>query len=70
LFFLNNCKSETTKIFNQVPQAGVVGIVPQFKMYEGHCGNVLLANLFNGKMCFNPVKNQEALIRFMTVWMG
>jgi hypothetical protein len=27
-----------TKIFNQVPPAGVVGIVPQFKMYEGHCG--------------------------------
>lgn len=64
VLFLNNWQSETTKIFDQVPQAGVVGIVPQFKMYEGHCGNVLLANLFNGKMCFSPVKNQEALIRF------
>jgi hypothetical protein len=61
--FLNNWH-ETTKIFDQVPQAGVVGIVPQFKMYD-HCGNVLLANLFNGKMCFSPVKNQEALIRFL-----
>ncbi|MGO4821830.1 MULTISPECIES: glycosyltransferase [unclassified Flavobacterium] len=64
VLFLNSWQNETTKIFDQVPQAGVVGIVPQFKMYEGHCGNVLLANLFNGKMCFSPVKNQEALIRF------
>ncbi|MBX9888410.1 MAG: glycosyltransferase family 2 protein [Flavobacteriaceae bacterium] len=64
VLFLNSWQSETTKIFNQVPQAGVVGIVPQFKMYESNCGNVLLANLFNGKMCFSPVKNQEALIHF------
>ncbi|MBC5841433.1 glycosyltransferase family 2 protein [Flavobacterium sp. F-380] len=64
VLFLNSWQSETTKIFNQVPQAGVVGIVPQFKMYESNCGNVLLANLFNKKMHFSLVKNKQALIRF------
>lgn len=64
VLFLNNWQSETTKIFDHVSQAGVVGIVPQFKMYENQCGNVLLANLFNKKMLFCPVKNQEGLIRF------
>lgn len=64
VLFLNNWQSETTKIFDQVPQAGAVGIVPQFKMYESNCGNVLLANLFNKKMHFSSVKNKEALIRF------
>lgn len=64
VLFLNSWQSETTKIFDQVPQAGVVGIVPQFKMYESNCGNVLLANLFNGQMRFSSVKNKEALIRF------
>lgn len=64
VLFLPNWQLETAKIFNEVPKAGVVGIVPQFKMYETNCGNVIFDNLFNKNLKFIPVKNLDALIRF------
>jgi len=64
VLFLPNWQKETIKVFATVPKAGVVGIVPQFKMYESNCGNVLFDTLFNSKLRFVPVKNKDALIRF------
>lgn len=64
VLFLPNWQLETAKIFKEVPKAGVVGIVPQFKMYEANCGNVIYDNLLNKKLKFIPVKNPDALIRF------
>ncbi|WP_202703962.1 glycosyltransferase family A protein [Flavobacterium sp. UGB4466] len=64
VLFLPNWQSETVKVFTNIPNAGVVGIVPQFKMYEQNCGNVIWDNLFSKKLKFIPVKNKEALIRF------
>lgn len=64
VFFLPNWQKETVKIFNEVPKAGVVGIVPQFKMYESNCGNVLFDNMLNPSLQFMPVKNKEALVQF------
>ncbi|MEA9413101.1 glycosyltransferase family A protein [Flavobacterium sp. PL02] len=64
VLFLDNWQRETVDIFKNVPKAGVVGIVPQFKMYESNCGNVLFDNIFSSKLRFLPVKNKEALIRF------
>ncbi|MBZ4041948.1 glycosyltransferase family A protein [Flavobacterium hibisci] len=64
VFFLPNWQLETVKVFREVPKAGVVGIVPQFKTYESNCGNVLFDTLFTSKLQFLPVKNKEALIRF------
>ncbi|KAF2333118.1 glycosyltransferase family A protein [Flavobacterium daemonense] len=64
VLFLPNWQNETTEVFAKVPKAGVVGIVPQFKMYENHCGNVVFDNLLSSKLQFIPVKNKEALIRF------
>lgn len=64
VFFLPNWQYETTKIFNEVPKAGMVGIVPQFKMYEAHCGNVIFNNIFNKKLRFLSVKNPESLKKF------
>jgi hypothetical protein len=64
VLFLPNWQKETVKVFVAVPKAGVVGIVPQFKTYETNCGNVLFDSLFNSKLQFVPVKNEEALIRF------
>jgi hypothetical protein len=62
--FLPNWQNETVKVFAAIPKAGVVGIVPQFKMYESNCGNVLFDNLLSSKLKFIPVKNKHALIRF------
>lgn len=64
VLFLPNWQSETIKVFTNIPNAGVVGIVPQFKMYEQNCGNVIWDNLFSKKLKFIPVKNKEALVRF------
>jgi len=64
VLFLPNWQSETARIFKEIPKAGVVGIVPQFKMYEANCGNVIFDNLFNRKLKFIHVKNSEALIHF------
>lgn len=64
VLFLPNWQLETAKVFQEVPKAGVVGIVPQFKMYEAHCGNVIYYNLFRKRLRFLPVKNPEALKAF------
>lgn len=64
VLFFPNWQSETVKVFTHIPNAGVVGIVPQFKMYEQNCGNVIWDNLFSKKLKFIPVKNKKALIRF------
>ena len=64
VLFLNNWQNETLKMFNSFPKAGVVGVVPQFKLFESNCGNILFDNLFSKKMHFSEVKNQKALIYF------
>ncbi|KIA85254.1 glycosyltransferase family A protein [Flavobacterium sp. AED] len=64
VLFLPNWQKETTKVFAQLPKAGVVGIVPQFKTYEVNCGTIIFDNFFNKNLKFIAVKNKEALIRF------
>lgn len=64
VLFLPNWQSQTVKVFNKIPSAGVVGIVPQFKMYESNCGTIIFDNLFNKKLQCIPVKNPNGLIRF------
>lgn len=64
VLFLDGWQSETIRIFKDIPKAGVVGIVPQFNLHKVNCANVLLDNLFGGRMKFLPVKNAGALDRF------
>lgn len=64
VLFLPHWQKETSRVFSQLPKAGVVGIVPQFKTYEVNCGTVIFDNFFNKKLKFVPVKNTNALIRF------
>ena len=64
VMFLSDWQSETLKVFTEIPKAGVVGVVPQFKMYNRYCGNVIFDNFFNKNLKFLPVKNQDALIHF------
>ncbi|MFV5692436.1 glycosyltransferase family A protein [Flavobacterium sp. LT1R49] len=64
VLFLPDWQSETTKVFVEIPKAGVVGIVPQLKMYNTNCGNVIFDNFFNSHLKFISVKNQDALIYF------
>ncbi len=64
VIFLPDWQSETHKIFTTIPQAGVVGIVPQIKMYKTNCGNVIFDNLWNKNLKFISVKNPDALMHF------
>ena len=64
VLFLPDWQSETTKIFLEIPKAGVVGIVPQLKMYTSNCGNVIFDNIFNNQLKFIEVKNPEGIINF------
>jgi hypothetical protein len=64
VLFLSDWQKETVNVFKSVPKAGVVGIVPQFKMYESNCGNILFDTILSSKLRFFPVKNKKALIRF------
>ena len=41
VLFLNNWQNETIAIFNAFPNAGVVGLVPQFRNFEYFCGNLI-----------------------------
>lgn len=61
VLFLNNWQSETLKVFNTFPKAGVVGLVPQIKLYNNFCTNLILSNLFNKKLKFTSVKNPNAI---------
>jgi len=64
VLFLDKWQEETVKVFKSIRKAGVVGIVPQFKMYKSNCSNVLFDTIFRSKVKFIPVKNKKALIRF------
>ncbi|MFV8368166.1 glycosyltransferase family A protein [Flavobacterium sp. LB2R40] len=64
VLFLPNWQTETANIFSKIPKVGVVGIVPQFKMYDTNCGPLLFESFFNNSLRFIPVKNPNALIQF------
>lgn len=64
VFFLEGWQTETVKLFNAFPKAGVVGLVPQFKLYNRFCSNLILSNLFNKKLKFTNVENPKAIQHF------
>lgn len=64
VFFLPNWQNETFKIFERIPKAGVVGIIPQFNTFKANSENVVWDNIFSSKLKFLEVKNPTSLIRF------
>ena len=64
ILFKEHWLDKTIDVFNQYPKAGVVGIIPQFKMYEYLGYNVIADNLFNSKLKFTKVKDPEGLKHF------
>jgi len=64
VLFLPDWQSETTKVFIKIPKSGVVGIVPQLKMYTSNCSNVIFDTIFKNHLKFINVKNPEGIIHF------
>ena len=69
VFFLENWQQQTVRTFNAFPKAGVVGIVPQFRIFSKLCGNLIFENLFSHNLKFTEVTNPEALKKFYkSIW--
>lgn len=64
VLFCSNWQEETMKVFYNFDKAGVVGITPQFKMYETNCGNQLFENYFSKKLKFTKVEQPLELEKF------
>lgn len=64
VLFVPGWQSVTADVFNALPRAGIVGLIPQFKMYEMNCGNLLADRLFTDRLRFIPVADPEAMRRF------
>ena len=64
VLFLTDWQSETVRIFSKIPNAGVVGIVPQLTMYKDNSANVIFDTLFGKHLKFLPIKNPEGIIHF------
>lgn len=54
----------TSSIFNAFTKAAVVGLVPQFKMYENFSYNVIFDCYFNNGLQYSSVKNPNDLQLF------
>lgn len=64
VLFLAGWQSETVKIFSEIPKAGVVGIVPQLRMFRSNSDNVIWDNFFNKNLKFLEVINPKGIIHF------
>lgn len=64
VLFLPGWQEATTTVFNDFPKAGVVGLVPQIKMWEYCASNVLFDHLFTNKLKFICVSDSNAMKNF------
>lgn len=64
VLFLTNWQSETYKIFQKFPKAGVVCPTPSSKSFNDKTFNVLSELFFSKKLKFTDVKNPDGLISF------
>lgn len=64
VLFCSYWQEETMKVFHNFKKTGVVGITPQFKTYETHCGNVIFENYFSKKIRFSQVEQPLELEKF------
>ena len=59
--FLNGWQRETVRVFNAFPKAGVVGLVPQIKLFHDLCHNVLYDGLWSNNIRFTEVPDPDAM---------
>ena len=64
VLFKKGWQKETNTIFRQIPKVGVVGIVPQFNTHKTNSFNLIIDNLFNSKLRFIRVKDEDSLLKF------
>lgn len=64
VLFLNGWQEATTAVFTSFKKAGVVGIVPQFKMFTSLSHNLLFDAFFSKKLRFTQVEEPAGMQKF------
>ena len=64
VLFQQNWLSETIKIFTSFKKVGVVGVAPQFKLYNNLSHNVIFDNFFSSNLKYTEVKEKKGLQKF------
>ncbi len=64
VLFLNGWQDATVGVYNSFPKAGVVGIVPQFKMFTTHCEHIIFSHWFSPRLRFTEVNDPEGMEKF------
>lgn len=64
VLFLPGWQQATHEVFMAFPKAGVVGIVPQYRLFLQHCSNVLFDLFTSNLLRFIPVHDPLAMEKF------
>lgn len=64
ILFKTNWQQETINIFNEFPKAGVVGLIPQFKMFTTYSANLIFDRFWDSNLKFSQVDDPEEMKNF------
>lgn len=64
VLFLPGWQQATHEVFLAFPKVGVVGIVPQYRLFLQHCSNVLFDLFTSNRLRFIPVYDPLAMEKF------
>jgi hypothetical protein len=64
VLFLKNWQNATYEVYNKIPRAGIVGLVPQFRSFGEHSTNLIFEKLFSNKLKFTNVDDPDGLKMF------
>ncbi len=64
VLFLPGWQQATHEVFLAFPKAGVVGIVPQYRLFLQHCSNVLFDLFASNQLRFIPVHDPLSIEKF------
>ncbi|MEY2692447.1 MAG: hypothetical protein RIT03_837 [Bacteroidota bacterium] len=64
VLFLPGWQQATHEVFLAFPKVGVVGIVPQYRLFLQHCSNVLFDLFTSNRLRFIPVQDPLAMEKF------
>ncbi|MFM2265058.1 MAG: hypothetical protein RLZ77_476 [Bacteroidota bacterium] len=64
VLFLPGWQQATHEVFLSFPKAGVVGIVPMYRLFLQHCSNVLFDLFTSNRLRFIPVHDPLAMEKF------
>lgn len=65
VMFLKGWQNATVKTLNEFPKAGVVGLIPQLKMFNYLCSNIIFDKWFSRQLSFTDVSNPDGIKYFI-----